>query len=125
MPCSNSRGLEGPGAIQSGMLDFSPRTVQTCVIAKSCIILEWSQQFAILEWGLVNPEKIVSFLTRTKTDVYFRNYYISIYDSLRLLHQRIFDCLSLMVNEAEKKWTQKLNNVLDEEHEDEIVAQRE
>ena len=68
---------------------------------------------------------------RIKTDVYFRNYYISIYDSLRLLHQRIFDCPSFVVNEAEKKWTKKLDNVLDEEHrtlarcEDEIVARRE
>ena len=79
----------------------------------------------------MNPEKIVSFLTRMKTKVYFRNYYISIYDSLRLLHQRIFDCPSLVVAEAEKKWTTKLYNVLDEErrtlerYEDEIVTRRE
>ena len=89
--------------IQPGMLDFSPKTVQTSMIAKSCVVLRWSQRFAILEWSLVNPEKITSFLTRMKTDGYLRNYYIAIYDSLRLLHHRIFDRPCLVVVEAEKK----------------------
>ena len=35
--------------VQPGMLDFSPRTVKTVTIAKSCSILGWSQRFAILE----------------------------------------------------------------------------
>ena len=61
-PCSTSRGLECPGAIQPGMLDFSPRTVKTVTIAKSCSILGRSQRFAILEWGLLNPENIEQFL---------------------------------------------------------------
>ena len=78
----------------------------------------------------MNPEKITSFLTRMKTDGYFRNYYIAIYDSLRLLHQGVFDCPSLVVVEAEKKWSTKLDNVLDEECktlercEDEIIVRR-
>ena len=50
------------------------------------------------------------------------------YDSLRLLHQHIFDRPSLVVVEAEKKWSTKLDNVLDEEGktlercEDEIIV---
>ena len=49
------------------------------------------------------------------------------YDSLRLLHQHIFDRPSLVVVEAEKKWSTKLDNFLKEENrtlercEDEIV----
>ena len=35
-PCSYLRGLEHPGRIQPGMLDFCPRTVQTLTIVKSC-----------------------------------------------------------------------------------------
>ena len=71
------------GAIQPGMLDFSPRTVRTTTIVKLCTVLGWSQCFAILEWGLVNPEKIVGFLDRRKVDMYFQSYYLSLYDSLR------------------------------------------
>ena len=99
-PCSSSRGLERPGALQPGMLDFSPKTVQTSMIAKSCVVLGRSQRLRILEWALVNPEKITSFLKRMKTDGYFRNYYIVIYDALSLPHQRIFDHHSLVVVEA-------------------------
>ena len=66
--------------IQSEMLDFSPKTVQTSMIAKSCVVLGRSQQFTILEWALVNPEKITSFLMRMKIEGYFRNYYIAMYD---------------------------------------------
>ena len=56
-PCSNLRGLERPGTIQPGMLDFSPRTVQTSTIAELCSVLGRSQWFVILEWGLVNPNE--------------------------------------------------------------------
>ena len=68
-PCSNFRGLEHPGPIQPGMLDFCPRTVQTLTIGKSCSVLGQSQCFAI--WGMVNPEKIAEFLNRMKVDMYF------------------------------------------------------
>ena len=37
---------------------FSPKTVQTATIAKFCSMIGRSQRFAILEWGLVNLEKI-------------------------------------------------------------------
>ena len=57
--CSNLRGLKHPGSIQLGMLEFCPKTMQTSTIAKSCSLLGQSQRFVILEWGLVNPKKIV------------------------------------------------------------------
>ena len=63
-PCSTSRGLEHHRAVQPGMLEFSPRTVKMITIATSCSILGWSQRFAILEWGLVNLEKIEQFFKR-------------------------------------------------------------
>ena len=77
-PCSNSRGLEGYGAMQPGMLDFSSKTVQTATIAKSFTILGQSQRFAILVWGLVNPENIAEFLKRMNSDLFFRNYYFGL-----------------------------------------------
>ena len=58
-PCSNLRGLKRPG-----ILEFCPKTVQTSTIAKLCSLLGRSQCLAILEWGLVNPEKIAEFLDR-------------------------------------------------------------
>ena len=113
--CSNSRGLECPGAIQPGMLDFSSGTFQTATIAKSCSFLGRSKRFAILEWGLVNPEKIDLFLERMNSDLFFRNYYFGLYDFLRLLHLRIFDQPAIVVSEVEKKWSSKIDNILDEE----------
>ena len=96
--CSTSRGLERPG-----MLDFSPRTVKTVTIAKSCSILGRSQRFAILKWGLLNLKKIDQFFNRMNSDFFFRNYYFGLYDSLRLLHPRIFDRPAILVSEVEKK----------------------
>ena len=75
-PCSNLRGLECPGVIQPGMLDFSPRTVQTSTIAKSCSVLGRSQHFMILEWGLVNLKKIAEFLDRMKFNMYILSYLV-------------------------------------------------
>ena len=63
-PCSTFRGLECPGAVQPGVLDFSPRSMKMITIANSCSILERSQRFAILEWGLLNPEKIEQFFKK-------------------------------------------------------------
>ena len=97
------------------MLDFSPRTVKTVTIAKSCSFLGGSQRFAILKWGLVNSEKIDLFLERMNSDLFFRNYYFGPYDSLRLLHLRIFDRPAIVVSKAEKKWSSKIDYVLDEE----------
>ena len=48
-PCSNYRGLECHGVIQPGLLDFSPKTVQTATIAKSYTIIGRTQMFSILE----------------------------------------------------------------------------
>ena len=52
----------------------------------------------------MNPEKIEEFLKRMNSDLFFRNYYFSLYNSLRLLHLRIFDRPAIVVSEAEKKW---------------------
>ena len=68
-------------SIQPGMLEFNPKTVQTATIAKFCSKMGRSQRFAILEWGLFNPEKISEFLQRMKVDQKFRTYYYRLYDS--------------------------------------------
>ena len=88
-PCSN-RGLKQPASIQPGMLEFNPKSVQTTTIAKFCSMMGRIQRFAILEWGLVNPDKISVFLHRIKVDMIFRSYYCNLYNSLGLLHKRIF-----------------------------------
>ena len=97
------------------MLEFNPRTVQTTTIAKFCSMMGRSQRFAILEWGLVNPEKISEFLQRMKVDQKFRTYYYELYDSLRLLYRRIYDESLVTVILAEKHWSCKLDHVLEEE----------
>ena len=94
------------------MLEFNPRTVQTATIAKFCSMLGRSQIFAILKWGLVNQEKISEFLQRMKVDQKFRTYYYELYDSLRLLYRRIYDESPVMVIQAEKHWSSKLDHIL-------------
>ena len=91
------------------MLEFNPKTLQVPTIAKFCTTTGRSQRFAILKWGLVNPEKIIENLERMQKDMCFRSYYHGIYDALRLLHKRIYNQESLIVVEAEKKWSSKLD----------------
>ena len=78
----NVRDLRQPASIQPGMLEFNPKSVQTTTIAKFCSMMGQSQRFAILEWGLVNPEKISEFIHRMKIDKGFRSYYHGLYDSI-------------------------------------------
>ena len=82
---NQARGLRHPRSIQTWMLEFNPRTVETKTFAKFCSMMGRSQRFAILEWGLVKPEKISDFLQRMKVDQRFRTYYYGLYDFLRLL----------------------------------------
>ena len=70
-PSCNVRGWKGPASIQPGMLEFNPKSVQTATIAKFCSMKGRSQRLPILEWGLVNPEKISVFLQRMKVDKIF------------------------------------------------------
>ena len=120
----------GHRVLQSRMLEFSPRTVKTTTKAISCSTLGRSQRFSILEWGLLNPEKIEQFFQRMISDLFFRNYYFGFYDSLRLLHLGIFDRPAIVVFEVEKKWSSKIDNVLEEERkalercEEEIIIRR-
>ena len=97
------------------MLEFNPRTVQKSTIAKFCSMMGRSLRFAILERGLVNPEKISEFLQRIKVDKKFRTCHYGFYDSLRLLYRRIYDETPVMVIQAEKHWLSKLDHVIEEE----------
>ena len=64
---------------------------------------------------MLNSEKIEQFFQRMISDLFFRNYHFGLYDSLRLLHLRIFDWPAIVVSEVEKKWSSKINNVWEEE----------
>ena len=126
-----TRGLRHPASIQPGMLKFNPRIVQTTTLAKFCSMMGRSQRFAILEWGLVNPEKIDEFLHRMKVDQKFRTYYYGLYNSLQLLYRRVYDESLVTVIQAEKHWSSKLDHhVLKKEQgalewwEEEITARR-
>ena len=78
----------------------------------------------------MNPEKISDFLHRMKVDKIFRSHYYGLYDSLRLLYRRIYDKSSVIVIQAEKHWSSKLDHILKEERgaleccEEEITERR-
>ena len=63
----------------------------------------------------MNPEKISEFFNRMKTNFRFRNYYLSVYDALRILHKRIFDEPSDVAVQSEEHWSSKLEIALEEE----------
>ena len=113
-PSCNIRGLKRPASIQPGMLEFNPKSVQTTTIAKFCYMMGRSQKCTILEWGLVNPEKISEFPPRMKVDKIFRSYYHGLYDSIQLLYRRIYDEFLLIVIQSEKHWETKLDHELEE-----------
>ena len=50
-----------------------------------------AERLCILEWARLNPEKILSFLDRLATDPKWRISFRGVYDSLRLLHLRLFN----------------------------------
>ena len=50
-----------------------------------------------------------------KTDSRFRNYYLSVYDALRILHKRIFDEPPDIIVQSEERWNSKLEIPLEEE----------
>ena len=110
-----ARGLKRPSSIQVGMLEFNPFTVQTSTKSKFSSLMGRSQRIAILEVGLVNPEKISEFLQRMRVDQRFRIYYYGLYDSLRFLYRRIYDEQPLVVVQAYKHWSNKVAHVLSEE----------
>ena len=73
-PTFSRSGLKRPVSMQAGMLDFNPTKVNYLMISKFCSRNQRIQRLAILEWSLVNPEKISDFFNRMKTDARFRNY---------------------------------------------------
>ena len=63
----------------------------------------------------MNPEKISDFFNRMKTDARFRNYYLTVYDALRILHKRIFDEPPDIIVQSDEHWISKLEIALKEE----------
>ena len=61
------------------------------------------------------PGEDLGILSRMKTDSRFRNYYLSVYDALRILHKRIFDEPSDVAVQSEEHWSSKLEIALEEE----------
>ena len=127
---STRRGLRRPSSMKAGMLDFNPTTVMYSTISKFCSANQRIQRLAILEWGLMNPEKISYFFDRMKSDSRFRNYYQSVYDALGILYRRIFDKPSDIVIQSNKFWCSKIEISLDEERralercQEEIIARQ-
>ena len=64
----------------------------------------------------MNQEKIHYFFDRMRLDSRFRNYYLSVYDALRILHRRIFYEPSVVVVQSEEHWSSKVEIALDDEH---------
>ena len=63
----------------------------------------------------MNPEKISDFFNRMKSDARFRNYYLTVYDALRILHRRIFDEPPDIIVQSDEHWSSKLEIALEEE----------
>ena len=114
-PIVSRRGLKRPVSMQAGMLDFNPACVQPAEVSKFCSANNRIQRFAIVEWSIMNPEKIVDFFDRMRKDSRFRNYYNNVYDPLRIVYKMLFDEPLMEVGQSESQWSTKLERVLVEE----------
>ena len=114
-PIVSRRGLKRPVSMQAGMLDFNPACVQPAEVSKFCSANNRIQRFAIVEWSIMNPEKIVEFFDRMRKDSRFRNYYNNVYDPLRIVYKMLFDEPLMEVGQSESQWSTKLERVLVEE----------
>ena len=90
-------GLLRPKSLKLKSLDMDPTTVRSFSIGKQCKKLMHEQVPVMLEWARENPTKISDFLRRMGSDIEFQKFYRHLYDPMRHLYRRTFNCEALTV----------------------------
>ena len=84
-------GLLQPQTLPGGYLKLDPRFNSPGTLTKRCKGIVRQQQDCILEWARLNPERISQFLDRLASEPKWQITFRGIYDSLRLVHLRLYN----------------------------------
>ena len=118
-------GLLWPQTIPGGYLKLNPRFNSPLTIAKRCKALGRPQRDFILEWARLNPEKISSFLDKLACDPKWQISFRGVYNSLGLLHLRLFNEEARIVELMELQLKHRVELLLAEErHKKELAVRR-
>ena len=90
-PVAGRLRMMRPLGVRVELLDFKIATVKSFELGRACAVSERIQRWSILEWVLLKPEVLKMFLSRMVSQEGFREFYMNLYDMLRLIHRRIFD----------------------------------
>ena len=96
-PALLSSGLLRPKSLQLKSLEMDPATVRSFSIGKQCKKLKREQVPVMMEWARENPTMISDFLRRMGSDIEFQKFYRHLYDPMRHMYRRIFNCEALTV----------------------------
>ena len=114
-PTSLSSGLMRPLSLKLKALEMDPVTVRSFSIGKLCRKLQRDQFPVLIEWARENPTKISEFLRRMGSDVEFQKFYRHLYDPMRHMFRRIFNCEALTVVFIDGVLLKTIKNKLREE----------
>ena len=123
-------GLSFPQTLPGGYLTFNPRFYNPMTVSKRCKVIGRSQRDCILEWAGLNPEKISLFFDRLAVDPKWQIYFRGLYNSLCLLHLRIFNREARVVELMEIQLMHRIELLLVEErlclerHEQELAVRK-
>ena len=110
-----SSGLLRPKSLNLKSLDMDPATVRSFSIGKQCKKLMREQLPVMMEWARENPTKIADFLRRMGSDIEFQKFYRHLYDPMRHLYRRTFNCEALTVIFMEGVLLKTIKNKFKEE----------
>lgn len=90
-------GLTRPHSLTVKQISIVPSSVWSYAIGKFSRKQVCSQSLVVLEWARSNPTKISEFLRRMGSDINFQKFYCHMYDPLRHMYRRLFNCEALTV----------------------------
>ena len=110
-----SSGLLRPKSLKIKCLDMIPGSVKSFAIGKQCKKQNREQIPFMLEWARENPTMISDFLRRMGSDIEFQKFYRHLYDPMRHMFRRIFNCEALTVIFMEGVLLKTIKNKFKEE----------
>ena len=116
---SNQPGLSAHSNLQKETVSFCPQTMLSGDMIGLGRAQKRSWRYILLEWARLNPAQISSVLKRFEKVGDIRNEFwlqhASLYEQLRLMHQRLFDKEALVVEWVQEEIDTKYRNLCKDE----------
>ena len=101
-PAPGTLRMVRPPGIAVGVVNFDMGTIRSSVLGGACAATGRSQRWCMLEWVMLTPENLKKFFNRMREDEGFRKFYQNLFDLMRLVHLRIFDEKTPVVEQVNK-----------------------